>query len=112
MNEQTLDPSIFGEMRNLMDDALGEFITTYLDNSPLLIGKIEQGLNAQNSTEIFHNAHQLKGGSGSIGATKLADIATSMEQIARKGSIEGVEPLLVQLKQEFEQVAEALKAEL
>jgi len=112
MNEQTLDPSIFGEMRNLMDDALGEFIATFLENSPRLIGKIEQGLNAQNSEDIFHNAHQLKGGSGSIGAMKLADIATNIEQIARAGSIDGIEPLLIQLKQEFEQVAEALKAEL
>ena len=112
MNEQTLDASIFAEMRELMDDAMAEFITTYLNNSPLLIGKIEQALQAQNSVDIFHNAHQLKGGSGSIGATKLANIATSMEQIARNDSIDGIEPLLVQLKQEFEQVEQALKAEL
>ena len=112
MSEYTLDPSIFGEMRDLMEDALEEFINTYLENSPKLIGKMQQGLDNQNSEEVFHTAHQLKGGSGSIGAMKLADIAQNIEQIAKDGSINGIETLLAQLKQEFELVEKALKAEL
>jgi histidine phosphotransfer protein HptB len=112
MSEHTLDPSIFGEMRDLMDDALEEFINTYLENSPLLINKMQEGLDNQNTQDVFHTAHQLKGGSGSIGATKLANIAKDIEQIAKGGSTAGIETLLSQLKQEFELVEKALKAEL
>jgi len=112
MSELTLDPSVFGEMRDLMDDALEEFVVTYLQNSPLLIEKMRQGLNEQNTEDIFHAAHQLKGGSGSIGAMKLTDITKTIEQIAHDGSVDGIEPLLTQLSQEFERLEKALKAEI
>jgi len=95
-----------------MEDALEEFVTTYLENSPLLIEKIQQGLGSQNAEDIFHAAHQLKGGSGSIGAVKLTEITKTIEQIARGGSTEGIEPLLVELTLEFELLEKALKAEI
>ena len=107
-----LDPVVFDEMRDLMDDALKDFIVAYLQNTQLLIDKIEQGLNTQNCEDIFHQAHQLKGGSSSIGAINLANITDELEVIARGNSVEGIEPLLAELKREFERVSEALKTEL
>ncbi|MCW9012592.1 MAG: Hpt domain-containing protein [Gammaproteobacteria bacterium] len=109
---EPLDPAVFGEMRELMDDALGEFIETYLDNSPKLITSIESALATGDAESIFHNAHQLKGGSGSIGAMQLADVAMHMEKIGKAGSTEGIAALLEQLKAEYARVADALKAEL
>jgi HPt (histidine-containing phosphotransfer) domain-containing protein len=112
MSEQALDPTIFAEMRELMEDALAEFINTYLDNSPKLIQKIGEGLQTNNAELVFHNAHQLKGGSGSIGALDLAKLSLSIEQIGKSGSIEGVADLLDELKVEFSRVEDELKAEL
>lgn len=112
MSEHIIDPTVFGEMRELMDDSLGEFIQTYLENSPLLIEKIATGLAENNAEVIYHNAHQLKGGSGSIGAMKLAEIALGIEAIGKNGGTDGVEVLLDQLKSEFEQVKAVLEAEL
>ena len=112
MSHGTLDPSIFAEMRDLMEDSLNEFIATYLENSPLLISKIEHGLNSKNTEEIFLNAHQLKGGSGSVGAMKLAELAKYIEHMGKTGSVDGVQSLLLQLKEEFTLVEEDLKAEL
>jgi HPt (histidine-containing phosphotransfer) domain-containing protein len=112
MTEHALDPTVFAEMRELMEDALSEFIDTYLGNSPKLIRKIEQGVTEANAELIYHNAHQLKGGSGSIGALKLAGIATDIEQIGKAGSTDGVEPLLNDLKTEYARVEQALKAEV
>jgi len=111
MNEDALDPAVFAEMRELMEDALSEFIETYLGNSPKLIEKIEQGIAENNADTIYHNAHQLKGGSGSIGAVKLAEIATTIEQIGKAGSTDGAAPLLIDLKTEYARVEQALKAE-
>ena len=109
MSEQVLDPAIFQEMQELMDDALGEFIETYLGNTPKLISQIEQGLNKGDAELIYQNAHQLKGGSGSIGAMGLHDLAQLIEQAGRNQSIDAVADLLQQLKSEFEQVRIALQ---
>lgn len=112
MSNQALDPTIFSEIRELMEDSLAEFVDTYLDNSPMLIRQIDEGLQNNDANLVFHNAHQLKGGSGSIGALKLAELALRIEEIGKAGSTEGVTPLLVQLKEEFSRVEGELKAEL
>jgi len=112
MSKPALDPIIFAEMRDLMDDVLGDFIITYLDNSPKLIRLIDEGLQTNDADLIFHNAHQLKGGSGSIGALKLAELALSIEQIGKAGSTDGVTTLFEHLKEEFGRVEDELKAEL
>jgi two-component system, sensor histidine kinase and response regulator len=109
MAESVLDPSIFGEMRELMGDTLVEFIHTYLGNSPQLINKIESGLAQNNAEAIYHGAHQLKGGSGSIGALKLTAISMEIEKIGKAGSTQGVSPLLNQLKSEYALLEAELK---
>jgi HPt (histidine-containing phosphotransfer) domain-containing protein len=110
MSDSALNAQIFTEMRELMDDALGEFITTYLTNSPLLIQKIKKGLDDNDAEAIFHAAHQLKGGSGSIGALKLADIAVTIEKIGRGGSTQGIAELLQQLQTEYTRLERELSA--
>ena len=95
-----------------MDDSLHDFIDTYLENSPLLIDEMEQGLISNDTQAIFHSAHQLKGGSGSIGAMKLTEITLNIEQICKKDSTDGIKPLLLQLKEEFSELKKALKSEL
>jgi HPt (histidine-containing phosphotransfer) domain-containing protein len=98
MTQSVLDPAVFGEMRELMGDVLGEFVATYLDNTLQLISKIEAGLANNAAQDIYQCAHQLKGGSGSIGAQQLAAIALEIEKIGKAGSCDGVAPLLTQLK--------------
>lgn len=109
MNEPALDPVVFDEMRELMDDAMGTFITTYLGNSPKLISEMEQGLMSGDSNSIQHSAHQLKGGSGSIGALVLSGLAQQIEQMARDRTLDGIGPLLDRLKMEFSRVDAELR---
>lgn len=109
MSEPVLDLAVFHEIRELMDDALGEFIKTYLANSPNLINQMEQGLATGDTECIYQNAHQLKGGSGSIGAMRLFELAQQIELTGKSGSIDGIDTLLTQLKAEYERVEIALK---
>jgi len=108
MSEPALDPRMFEEMRELMNDALGTFVDTYLSNSPKLISQIEQAVAAGDADSVLHNAHQLKGGSGSIGALHLSELAQRIEQGARNGVLEDMPLLLADLKQEFDRVDAAL----
>lgn len=109
MNHSVLDATVFGEMCELMGDALGDFIVTYLDNTPKLINKIATGLTDNNAEAIYHAAHQIKGGSGSIGAMQLASTSLAIEKIGKAGSTEGVPPLLIQLKADYALVEAELK---
>lgn len=110
MTDSVLDPRVFTDLRELMGDDLGEFIITYLGNSPQLIHKMEQALNNKDTEALFHAAHQLKGGSGSIGALKLADLALQIEKIGKSGSIDGISSLLQQLQAEYAQLERELAA--
>lgn len=109
MADSALDTATFTEIRELMGDALVEFIQTYLANSPQLINKIESGLAQNNPEAIYHSAHQLKGGSGSIGAIRLSSLSLEIEKIGRSGSTQGIDTLLNQLKSEYALLESELK---
>ncbi|HED34088.1 MAG TPA: Hpt domain-containing protein [Gammaproteobacteria bacterium] len=110
MNEPVLDSLVFNEISDLMDDALGEFIGTYLDNSPRLLEKLDTALSQGDLQGVFHNAHQLKGGSGSIGAMQVFYLAKEIETQARGGSAEQLEKQVSELQLAFERVAVELRA--
>lgn len=112
MTEPVIDQEVFNEMKELMEDAMGEFIETYLDNSPKLLESISQSLPSEDLDHIFHNAHQLKGGSGSIGAMQVFQIAMQMEEKARGGEKDGLEDLFIDLQKAYEQAASELRSHL
>lgn len=101
---QPIDPRTYAELKDLMEDSLKEFIDTYQENTPLLIEKIVAGVAAGDAEAIFHSAHQLKGGSGSLGATQLADFAYQIEQLGKSGTTDGVAELLQKLQAEYRAV--------
>ena len=108
----TLDQNVFNELQGIMEDAMVEFLNTYMDNSPKLIEQMETALAAGDTQSLFHTAHQLKGGSGSLGACRLADLSLQIEQLAKAGSLEGVADLLSQLKDEYGKLSGQLQAYL
>jgi len=108
MSEPVLDGPVFNEIAELMGDALGSFIETYLDNSPKLLARMREAIPSGNMDEVVHNAHQLKGGSGSLGAMQIFRLAKQLEEEAR----EGLEDNLVSVFAELEVAYEALEKEL
>ncbi len=110
MSEPAIDPVVFNEMQELMEEALGEFIATYLENSPKLLNVISQSLPAMELENIYHNAHQLKGGSGSIGAMKVFHLAKEMEERARGGNSDGLDSLFTELSSAYEQAEAELRS--
>ena len=112
MSEPVIDPVVFSEMQELMEDALGDFIETYLENSPKLLASISQSLPNNDLEPIYHSAHQLKGGSGSIGAMQVFQIARQMEEKARNGESDGLDSLFTQLQAAYEQAAAELKTHM
>jgi len=86
MSSVAIDPVIFSEISALMEDSLPIFIETYIENTQKLLEQLEHDITAGNSEDIFQNAHQLKGGSGSIGAMQVFQLAKQMEDVIKAGS--------------------------
>lgn len=114
MSDVVINTKVFDEVRDLMGDALPEFIETYLDNSPRLLGSIEAALQAADLHTVYLNAHQLKGGSGSIGAIQVYQLALQLEQQARSGEadVATLQPLYQQLQAAYNSAAAELGSHL
>ena len=112
MSDPVIDPVVFSEMQELMEEALEEFIVTYLENSPKLLQEIARSLPAAELESIYHNAHQLKGGSGSIGAMQVFQIAKQLEEKARAGQKDGLDGLYSELQAAYDRVESELRAHI
>jgi HPt (histidine-containing phosphotransfer) domain-containing protein len=114
MSDSIIDVKVFNEVRDLMGDALPEFIESYLGNSPGLLENIDTALQASDLQNVYLNAHQLKGGSGSIGAMQVYQLAMQLEQQARGGEadIATLQPIYQQLQRAYDSAAAELSAHL
>lgn len=114
MDDEVINAQAFNEVRDLMGDALPEFIETYLNNSLRLLDSIEAALQASDLQNVYLSAHQLKGGSGSIGAAGMYQLALQIEQQARGGETDAaaLQPLYQQLQASYRVVAAELSTQL
>lgn len=104
MNNTVIDADTFNEVRELMDDALGSFINTFIANSPIMIQQIADGIASGDIETVYLSAHQLKGGSGSIGASKLSEIAFKIEKAGKANETDIIPDLISQLRDEYQAV--------
>ena len=112
MTEPVIDKLVFDEIAELMGDSLGEFIETYLGNSPKLIEGLNTALPAGDTDTIIHNAHQLKGGSGSIGAMQVFQYAKRIEEEARDNNVSGLADVLGNLNDAYALAEAELRSHL
>jgi len=111
MSNTAIDPIVFSEISVLMEDSLPTFIETYIENTHKLLDELEQAIPAEDSDSVFHNAHQLKGGSGSIGAMQVFQIAKQMEDIIKgDNGDDEMGSLFVELKSAYAAAEAELKA--
>lgn len=109
MNDPAIDPDVFDEISELMDEEMGDFIETYLENSPMLLKQINQAMVEGDLKTLYGHAHQLRGSSGSIGAMQVFQLATELEQKAKAGELGSLGGLVVKLQVAFEQAEKELK---
>lgn len=112
MTEPVIDKLVFNEIADLMGDSLGEFIETYLGNSPKLLEGIGSALPAGDIDTVIHNAHQLKGGSGSIGAMQVFQCAKRLEDEAKVSNVNELTNILVNLNDAYALVEAELRTHL
>jgi HPt (histidine-containing phosphotransfer) domain-containing protein len=111
-----LNPAALDELRNLDPDGsegiLAQIITLYLDDASKLIAQIQAALAAKDIATLTRHAHSLKSTSLSVGASRVGEIAHSIESGGRKNSVDDCPALLMALAAEFAAAKRALQAEI
>jgi CheY-like chemotaxis protein len=109
----TLDLSYLREFSEVMGEGgiemAKELVLMYRKNTLSLIAEVQRTLDGQDFTSLHRVAHTLKGNSSQVGAIRLSSLCFNLEQIAKKGSADGVQTQLEQIKAEFGKVESELE---
>ncbi len=87
-----------------------DVIRIFLEDAPIQIEKIRGGLEAGKVDVVECEAHALKGSAANIGAKVLSQAAFRLENAAEENRLEEAQPLLEQVKIEYERLKSTLKA--
>ena len=111
-----LDQAALDNIRSLNNDAepdvLGKVVSIYLRNSPQLLRSLSEAVAKCDAPVIEQTAHSLKSSSAMLGAMKLANLLTELEEVGHNHSDVNPCELVSAVEAEFIQVCKALKAEL
>lgn len=111
-----LNQAALGELRNLDPDGsagiLAQIINVYLDDAPKLIANIQTALAAKDIATMTRHAHSLKSSSMSVGASRVGEIASTIESGGRKNSVDDCPALVMALTAEYAAAKRLLQAEL
>ena len=87
-------------------------INLYRESSPALLRDIADSIERSRAEGLRQAAHSLKSASANLGATRLADLCKTLEDLGRSGDLEPAVELQPTLREEYEAVIGALEREL
>ena len=111
----SIDMGVLRELKQLADSGqseLGMFIDAYLEELPVLTDKLRQAMLACNAGQVNMVAHSLKSMSGTIGAKRLSELFSSLEQLANNDCCDNhaeARQLMIKIDMGCRQVGAALK---
>jgi CheY-like chemotaxis protein len=86
-----------------------ELIELFLGSTPLRIAELRQALKKKDAKRLREVAHDLRGSSGQLGATRMEQTCASIETLARTGGLKGVREFIDQLDPDLERVGNDLR---
>lgn len=98
-----LDGKILDELRELMEDGFEELLTSYLEDTLVLLDELDACMVIGDQETVVKKAHSLKSSSANIGALNLSRMAARLE-LCKKGNLEESERLLNDIRHEYVQV--------
>jgi len=110
---KTIDEQIIQSIRSLQangqPDLLTDLIDTYFKESAEALEFIEKAIETTDFNLLLLKSHDLNGGSRNMGAIALAELCRRLELQARNGALENANKIFQEIKQEYQQVKEALE---
>ena len=109
---EAVEPQTIAYLRQLGgadENFVHDLIALYVEDAGQRIATIRAALAAGDATEMASAAHALKSSAGNMGAMSVRAIAEVIEQIGRKGSIDGAAAEAAKLELEHARAVECLR---
>ena len=94
----------------VMGDDFASLLHTFILDSEQRIAAIGATVQAADADALRRAAHSFKGSAGNMGALAVADLCRQLEELGRDGTTAGAEPLVAQLRREFDFVEQEIRA--
>lgn len=88
-----------------------ELLHLFLEDTPIQLEILEQGLDKGDIELVSRQAHSLKSASGSIGANVLYSTAASCEMSSKTGNLADAREIFLKLNSEFEKFQRFVSSE-
>lgn len=109
-----IDRDMLLSLVDLTDDRspalLQELVELFHGSTPARLAELRLALKKRDAKRMREIAHTLYGSAGQLGAVRMAQTCTSIETLARTGSVKGTPELLDQLDLDFDRAYRDLQA--
>ena len=105
-----IDPEVIDELRAALGNEVERLINVFLDDTPMLIARLEAAALAPDLEMLREVAHSLKSSSANLGAMALSGAAKRVELGARMGTLDRPAVAVAMVSSEFARACEALRA--
>ena len=111
MSDETLDMSIVAVLQRIKKPGFfSNLVTVFEEDSTRLLGAIKASIDAADGKALEESAHSLKSASSSIGAARVAEVASDLEKMGESGTFDGASEQWDELGKRLTVSYEALKA--
>ncbi|MEA3277347.1 MAG: response regulator [Pseudomonadota bacterium] len=106
-----IDAAVVNELREIMEDAFGELVLTYLRDSPARFLRMRDAIKGGDPDSLREAAHSLKSSSANLGALNLSELAKRLEYMGRERNLQGAVSTFKQAVEEYGRVKTELQTE-
>jgi signal transduction histidine kinase/DNA-binding response OmpR family regulator len=111
---EPVDPEVLRQLRDEYQtaaepDFLPRMIALYLETARDNCDALRAAVKSADPAGLARAAHSLKGGSASIGATRLAALCARLQAYGEQGALEEASPLVLETEMELGRVRESLQ---
>src|SRR5215204_3644268 len=99
-----------GPQRDGEPDKLARIVGLFIDDVPIRLDEMRQAVERREAQKVEETAHMLKGGSGYMGAVRMAKICAEIQGLGASGELSRAPQLLDDLEAEFKRIRPALEA--
>ncbi|MEI7744753.1 MAG: response regulator, partial [Chloroflexota bacterium] len=108
-----IEPATLRDLGFLEDAGLAllvDLVNLFAVETPELIARIGEGIDADSAPEVQRAAHKLKGSAGAIGAARMYVLSEALNQLGKTGRLVGADHLLDALDTAFGGTIEELRS--
>jgi signal transduction histidine kinase/ligand-binding sensor domain-containing protein/CheY-like chemotaxis protein/HPt (histidine-containing phosphotransfer) domain-containing protein len=113
LNGHPYDQELLFKLHEMREESgavfVNELIDLFLSDMPRRMEALRIAVAAQEATPIYRAAHSLSGGSATLGARTLGELAGELEKLARSGSLPGSQVLAQAIEKEFARICALLQ---